>query len=497
MACRSGLEHDAWNVLLCDNAELATWLSFTELLRTGLLNRSFKRVFERALSFLWRSRSAACARGELTHTAKLAVRFGKTEHVRILMPLVVRAAGGAGVLPYLFDAIRHGHVAVAGALLELGGPCLPMMTDGGESCLALCVRFRRAALVGVLLDAAGPRARELLTMNCVSNVDYSDMSCLHYSVYRGDLVMTNALLGAAARAGALVELLVLATDSGDTCLHLAAEYCLLPRGLGVAQALLQAAGTRRIELLMRRSGPGESCLLIAASVGSVGVVNVLLEAAGPARRELLMLTNLVGHSCLYASVEEGRVPAMRALLEAAARAGALAELLMLTNAVGQSCLHVGVKEGRADVVRALLEAAGAWRRALLMLPDGNGASCLYLSVLRGNLAMAHALLEAAGDDAFELLMLVGNTGDSCLHASARTGRADMVRALLEAAGPRRHELLMLQTDDGCSALHCACLSADLGIMHALVGAAGEHRRELLLLTNHNGDTCSEEWARRG
>ena len=80
------------------------------------------------------------------------------------------------------------------------------------------------------------------------------MSCLHYSVYRGDLVMTNTLLGAAAHAGALWELLMLATDSGDTCLHMAAEYCLLPHGPGVVQALLQAADRAGalLELLLRR-----------------------------------------------------------------------------------------------------------------------------------------------------------------------------------------------------------------------------------------------------
>ena len=168
-------------------------------------------------------------------------------------------------------------------------------------------------------------------------MDYEDMSCLHYSVYRGDLVMTNALLGAAARAGALRELLLLATDSGDTCLHMAAEYCLLPRGPGVVQALLQAADRAGalLELLLRRSGPGESCLLIAALEGSVDVVNELLEAAGPTRCELLMLTNLVGDSCLYASVEEGRVAAVRTLLEAAGPARR--ELLLLTNAFGRSC----------------------------------------------------------------------------------------------------------------------------------------------------------------
>jgi ankyrin repeat protein len=495
-----GREQEAWQ-LLVESAELARWLSFRELMQIARLSRGFRRMFERALGFLWRSRSAACARAELSHVVKRAVSCGKAAQVRILVPLVVarnletaQGAQAGGVAPYLFDAIRLGHVAVVGALLEIGGPELPTATDGGESCLAVSVRFQRAGLVGALLEAAGPRQRELLVMSCLSNVDYADMSCLHYSVYRGDLVMTNALLGAAARAGALRELLLLATDSGDTCLHMAAEYCLLPRGPGVVQALLQAADRAGalLELLLRRSGPGESCLLIAASAGSVDVVNELLGAAARAGalRELLMLTTVVGDSCLYASVEEGRVAAMRTLLDAAGPARR--ELLLLTNAFGQSCLHIGVEEGRVDVVQALLDAAGGARRELLLLADGSGASCLYRSVERGDLAMARALLAAAGEDAPELLVLVRTAGDTCLHASARSGRADVARALLAAAGPRWHELLVLRAGAAPSALHCACAHAcaraSLETVQALLEAAGERKRELLTLAC-GGETC--------
>jgi len=208
-----GREEEAWQ-LLVESAELARLFSFRELTQLARLSRGFKRLFDRALSFLWRSRGAACARAELSHVVKRAVSCGKASQVRILVPLVVarnlekdhrddpsfQMAEGApeaqagGVAPYLFDAIRLGHVAVVGALLEIGGPELPTATDGCESCLAVSVRFQRAGLVGALLEAAGPRKRELLVMSCLSNVDYADMSCLHYSVYRGDLVMTNTLL---------------------------------------------------------------------------------------------------------------------------------------------------------------------------------------------------------------------------------------------------------------------------------------------------------------
>jgi len=484
-------------------------------------------MFERALGFLWRSRSAACARAELSHTVGCVVRFGQTEHVRILMPLLVRAAeagGGAGggksVVPYLFDAIREGHAEVVGALLEIGGPELPM-SDSGESCLTVVVRHERVEILGVLARAMlDMDFYKLLLMPCLSNIDYSDMSCLHYSVYRGDPVMVKALLRAADRVWGRLCVMELTTDSGYTCLHMAAECCLLPRGFEVVQALLKAAGSAfQTKLLMRRSGPGDSCLAIAASVGSVDTVKALLEAAGPARRELLMLTNLVGDSCLHASVEEGRVATTCALLEAAGPARR--ELLMLRNAAGDSCLHVCVKEGCVDVARALLEAAGDWRRELLMLTDAWGNSCLHVCVKEGRVDVARALLEAAGPARRELLMLRNAAGDSCLHVCVKEGRVDVVRALLEAAGDWRRELLMLTDAWGNSCLHVCVMGAGMNpsrdfdpgggrqlmpmpqntclyasvnemrvnVVRALLEAAGDWRRELLMLQCHYGKSC--------
>ena len=409
---------ETWNVLLADNAELARWLSFAELTRIGLLNRSFKRMFERALGFLWRSRSAACARAELSHTVGCAVRFGKTEHVRILMPLLVRAAeagGGAGgdksVVPYLFDAIREGHAEVVGALLEIGGPELPMMTDSDRSAITVSVLHRRAEIVGVLEHAMGVEVmRQHLMIRCLGGRDlvdsiwmseiYPQMSCLHYSVCRRDLAMVNALLGAADRAGTLPELLMLTTACGRTCLHMAVERVCGPCDFEVLQALMQAAGLGRIGLLMQRSGPGDSCLMSAASVGSVDAVNVLLEAAGPARRELIMMTNVFGNSCLHVGVKYGGAGVVKALLEAA-RPARRTKLLMLTNAVGDSCLHVGAKEGGVDVVKALLEAVEPARRIkLIILRNHVGAiACggyVMMALLSAEMEMLTNIVEPAG-----------------------------------------------------------------------------------------------------
>ena len=480
---------DTWNVLFADNGELARWLSFAELTRIGLLNRSFKCMFERALGFLWRSRSAACARAELSHTVGCVVRFGQTEHVRILMPLLVRAAeagGGAGggksVVPYLFDAIREGHAEVVGALLEIGGPELPM-SDSGESCLTVVVRHERVEILGVLARAMlDMDFYKLLLMPCLSNIDYSDMSCLHYSVYRGDPVMVKALLRAADRVWGRLCVMELTTDSGYTCLHMAAECCLLPRGFEVVQALLKAAGSAfQTKLLMRRSGPGDSCLAIAASVGSVDTVKALLEAAGPARRELLMLTNLVGDSCLHASVEEGRVATTCALLEAAGPARR--ELLMLRNAAGDSCLHVCVKEGCVDVARALLEAAGDWRRELLMLTDAWGNSCLHVCVMGAGMNPSRDFDPGGGR---QLMPMPQNT---CLYASVNEMRVNVVRALLEAAGDWRRELLMLQCHYGKSCLYLSVMMGNLTLTNALLEGAGDDAPELVMVSRTMGGTC--------
>ena len=128
-----GREEEAWQ-LLVESAELARLFSFRELTQLARLSRGFKRLFDRALSFLWRSRGAACARAELSHVVKRAVSCGKASQVRILVPLVVARnlekdhrddpsfqmaegspeAQAGGVAPYLFDAIRLGHVAVVG-----------------------------------------------------------------------------------------------------------------------------------------------------------------------------------------------------------------------------------------------------------------------------------------------------------------------------------------------------------------------------------------------
>jgi hypothetical protein len=390
---------DTWNLLVADNGELARWLSFAELTRIGLLNRSFKRMFEQALGFLWRSRSAACARAELSHTVGCAVRFGQTEHVRILMPLLVRAAeagGGAGgdksVVPYLFDAIREGHAEVVGALLEIGGPELPM-TDSGESCLTVVVRHERVEILGVLARAMiDMDFYKLLLMPCLSNIDYSDMSCLHYSVYRGDPVMV--------------------------------------------RALLEAAGPARRELLMLRNAAGDSCLHVCVKEGRVDVVRALLEAAGDWRRELLMLKDARGNSCLHVCVRGAGMNPVMALRDFDPGGG-----LQLMPMPQNTCLYASVNEMRVNVLRALLEAAGDWRRELLMLECHYGQSCLYLSVMMGNLTLTNAMLEGAGDDAPELVMVPGTMGGNCLHVAAMFACEHLMMALLEAAGPRRRELL--------------------------------------------------------
>ena len=493
---------NAWPVLFDANAELANWLSFGELLRLGQLNRSFRSTFEHNLGFLWRSRGAACdddakgsaaSRAERRRVARRAVRFGKTEHVRILMPMMLRAAAEPArfLKPFLFEAIKEGHVQVVRVLLELGGPELPMTTRGGESCLIVCVRYRRGALLGVLAEAAGAARRELFTMSTFSNFDYSNMNCLLFCVYRSDLQMLYALLRAAAEAEALPELLMLTTDSGETCLHLAVEYCLWPAGLDVVRALLAAAGPRRVELLTLRSDTLNSCWMSAASVGNVELLHLLLDAAGDAAQGLLMLCNIGGWSCVHASVKHWHGPMLRALLHAAGPRRH--ELLMLTSIAGRSCLHTAVDEGRVDAIGVLLEAVGDGAPELLMLCDAEGSSCLHRGAQQGNVAVVRALLEAAETAGVlaALLMRQCGAGQSCLHACARGGCVLVAKALLGAAGDGAPELLMLCDAEGSSCLHRSAHLGDALLTRGLLEAADEAGvlATLLMIAGPAGFTC--------
>jgi len=120
------------------------------------------------------------------------------------------------------------------------------------------------------------------------------------------------------------------------------------------QALLQAAGPRRLELLMPQTDHGFSALHFAASGGSLEVVEALLQAAGHRRIELLMQQTAHGFSALHFAAR---------------------------------CVDV-------DIVLALLEAARPEQRALLTLTNTNDSTCMEISALIRNDAVTDALNKA-------------------------------------------------------------------------------------------------------
>ena len=145
-----------------------------------------------------------------------------------------------------------------------------------------------------LLGAAGDGAPELL-MLC----DAEGSSCLHRSAHLGDALLTRGLLEAADEAGVLATLLMIAGPAGFTCLHSGANA--IEGSLAVVQALLQAAGPRRLELLMPQTDHGFSALHFAARCVDVDIVLALLEAARPEQRALLTLTNTNDSTCMEIS----------------------------------------------------------------------------------------------------------------------------------------------------------------------------------------------------
>jgi len=166
---------------------LATLLSFGELTRLGMLNRSFRRRHDAAWPASWRARSKACSGAELAHILRRAITKGKVAHVRELVRPMTEQ-GDASVLmqaingepSYLFLAVKNGNLEVVNALLEAGGRELVMLTaDNGVSCLWISAQYGHLEVVNALLEAGG-RELVMLTMD-------NGASCLYISAQNGHL----------------------------------------------------------------------------------------------------------------------------------------------------------------------------------------------------------------------------------------------------------------------------------------------------------------------
>ena len=66
---------------------------------------------------------------------------------------------------------------------------------------------------------------------------------------------------------------------------------------------------------------GDTCMHISAEHGHLEMADALLEAAGEHKRELLMLANKNGDTCMHISVEHGHLKMADALRNASEQGG--------------------------------------------------------------------------------------------------------------------------------------------------------------------------------
>jgi hypothetical protein len=247
--------------------------------------------------------------------------------------------------------------------------------------------------------------------------------------------------------------------NGQSCLSLAVET----NNAKLLPVLLEAAGERKLELLMM-SCDGDMCpLYIAAERGLADVVKELLEAAG--EQKLLMLNTDSGRVSLHIAAELVHVEVVNVLLAYVATCDPPAQRALLLarrwrsgdaegQPTGMGCLHVAmrslVRKDRIDaktlsetMLKPLLQAAdnAGVLGELLTMTEHNGSTCLHAVVDRyyGVHECTEVLLHAAGTAGVlgELLTMTDHKGRTCLHAVAEDGSdarsRDVLRVLLQAA----------------------------------------------------------------
>jgi ankyrin repeat protein len=260
----------------------------------------------------------------------------------------------------LHMAVDHGNTEAVRALLLVGGAALALVDgENGNTALHLAVWSGDLAIIRMLIDVGG---RELLLC-----VDDMRRSCVHVSAgqsicysesgQRSLLPVVYTLLAWALRLdnSVLGAVLLLRDEEGNSCLMTATSN----RHSGVMRALLGYARRAGVEqqLLMMTSDSDESCLEYAVEqsdeVGwhferqAAQVLAALLD--GPFARELVTRQNRAGCTALCCAVTFGDAHAVRALLAAP---GGL-EALRLD---GEWCLGDAIREGNLDVAGILREA---------------------------------------------------------------------------------------------------------------------------------------------
>lgn len=460
--------------VIIDGTMLGPVLSFTAQLRLSRTSRSCYKLYRAVWQLMWQAR-AERVWGQRASMSSIAHSRPLIREMRTVLRRAVEAAKADHVLALVVNTTTNSGFHMYRPLVD------------GQSFLHLAVRLlcsrfskQRSAIVKHLIHAGG---RSLVCQPLITVRDddrEANATALHLCAGSRCVEVIDALVAAGGR-----QLLMARTGLGDTCLH----FSVTTGSSAVIAALITHGGHR---LLISRDHAGRTCLIKAIESGRLNLVKTLLLAAETYRPEpnslrLISMCDYMGSSCLFVAAQHGRLAIAEELIEQGGK-----ELIMKTlTETGTSCLHAAVVNNHLDLVICLLAHGG---RELALMSTNIGLTALHLAAHKRSRAMVEALIACAG---IELLMMrvtdgVGqNRGTTCLHIAAAEDAGDVAMLLLESGGT---ELLFARDSSGRTALFLAVGSGNNDLVTHFLYAGGP---DLLAIEKKDGTSCLELACRRG
>ena len=240
--------------------------------------------------------------------------------------------------------------------------------------------------------------------------------------------ITRVLLGANANING-------ASDSGNTPLHVAAEY-------GRENVIKTLLGSDKEADINAINEEGESPLHMAAKNGNKIIIDLLHEAGAD-----INLRDSSGAPPLHSAAQYGNAKAVKKLCSIGADING-------EDRTGKNALHVAAQYGKTEIIEKLCSRGGN-----LHFGDQDGNTPLHTAVLYGHFDTVKVLQKSGAD-----IGAVNRDNVSPLHIAARTGSEDIVKFLLKkGATPDVQENL-----NSSSPLHEAVQGGHLHVVKLLI-----------------------------
>jgi ankyrin repeat protein len=335
--------------------------------------------------------------------------------------------------PRLVEAVSHGNLAIARALLGAGADPNSRDSDG------------ESALIYAAFDNRADLAALLLSYRANVNALWGGSAALDFAVSRGSLAAAQLLIDAGSDVRRIYP-------SGRTPLHLAAlshhtemAGLLIDRGADIDAP--DISGSTPLLVAVRKRFDDLTALLLEAGADPLrknkAGLSPLECAAGMHRpeltRQLLTKASHPPDALLSEAVRKNRTD--------------LVETLLASGMNGSAALHDAALSGRTEILKTLLQ-----KGADVNHRNATGATPLHDAAMAGKGEAVRILLEHGADvNARET-----ESGDTPLYMAAAMGR-DEVTVLLLAGGADPN----LASKEGGTPLHAATKNGFMNIAETL------------------------------